>query len=88
MPADGRDRENDMEAESLTDVTMRLSQKAIDDANFIENRYGFPTKATAVAAALFLARLVAEHADRRRRIQLVIHGAGGAQYEVKVPWQA
>lgn len=86
MPAGGRDQEIDMDAESLTDITMRLSQKAIDDANFIENRYGFATKATAVGAALSLTRLIAEHADRRRRVQFVIHGAGGAKYEVKVPW--
>ena len=88
MPSGVRDREIDMEAESFTDVSMRLTQDVIDDADFIEDTYSFPDKATAVGAAPALARLVAEHAGDSRRSRVVIHSSDGSKYEVKLPWKA
>ena len=70
-----------------TDVHMGLTQDVIDDADFVQNAYNFPNKAAAVAAALALTRVVAEHAGDNRRSRVVIHSSDGAAYEVKLPWR-
>ena len=64
-------------------VSMGLPQRAIDDADYVERVYGFPNKATAVGAALALARVIAEHGSRGR---LRLH-RDGEVYEVELPWR-
>lgn len=73
--------------EPLTIVSMGLPEEALNDADFVEQVYGFPNKATAVGAALALTRLVAkEHADDSRT-RLMLHNADGTVYEVRLPWK-
>ena len=64
-------------------VAMGVTQRQIDDMEFIERAYGLESRASAVGTALAITRAIAERVDDRSR--LVLHKADGTRQEIQLP---
>ena len=67
----------------LMPVKMRVRPRDLDDLQYIRRAYDLPNDATAAAAAISIARIVAERVHGRNR--LMVHNSDGSMTEIRIP---